>query len=234
MFIKCRRFYKRLKLFIPQSYRLPLALVPLWFVLAYFAGRIISRGRFHACFEIGLDRSIPFLPWTVVIYLMEYPFWIVNYCLAARSEKSDAYRLFCADFLTECVCFAFFVLLPTMNVRPEISGNGVCKLLMATLYRVDSADNLFPSLHCAGSGLAVVGISGEKSIPVWYRAFSWLMLGAICISTLTTKQHVVIDVLGGLLIAFGAYWISGKPAVQNLYIQMIERIASVRLVRRHK
>ena len=225
IFEEKKQFHKYSDRLIPVSVRLPLILVLLWNGIAYYGGRVISQNRLHHCFETGLDRSIPFVPWTVSVYLVSFLFWTVNYCLAARRDRTDAYRLFCADFITRMVCLAFFVLLPTTNIRPAVPGNDIWAQLMRMVYRLDAADNMFPSIHCIASFLAAAGISGEKDIPAWYRCFSWLMAGAICISTLTTKQHVMADVIGALLIESAAYGIAARTAIQNSYSRMVGRIA---------
>ena len=78
------------------------------------------------------------------------------------------------------------------------------------LYQVDRASNLFPSIHCLVSWLCFVGVRGKKHIPKWYQVCSCVMAIAVFVSTLTTKQHVVIDVLGGVILAEVSYWLMGK------------------------
>ena len=42
-----------------------------------------------------------------------------------------------------------FILLPTTNARPEVTGNGLSSILMRFIYTVDPATDLFPSIHTA-------------------------------------------------------------------------------------
>lgn len=209
---------------LPEYSRIPLALVLVWNGIAYYGGRLIAQNWQHTQMDLPLDAVIPFVPWTVSIYILSYFFWIVNYILAARRDEASAYRFFCADFITRCVCLIFFLILPTTNVRPGVIGSDIWSALMRLVYRSDAADNLFPSIHCIASYLSAVGIKNDKSIPLWYRIFSYGFAVAICISTVTTKQHVAVDVVGGIALAAAAYWVSSHYAVSAFYIRMIDRL----------
>jgi hypothetical protein len=46
----------------------------------------------------------------------------------------------------------------------------------------------------------------------------------VCISTLTTKQHVVIDVFGGVFLAEICYWIAKKPLIWESYEKVLDFI----------
>lgn len=195
---------------VPPAVRLPLLFALLWNLSAYYGGRLAAQGRLHHLVAFPLDDVIPFLPWTVSIYLLSYLFWAVNYLLAARRGRDFADRYFFADFLVRCVCFLFFTLLPTTNLRPEVTGGGLWNGLMRLLYQMDAADNLFPSIHCAASMLCVLAVAGDQKAPLWYRGFSGVFAAAVFVSTMTTKQHVLVDVLGGILLALLCYWLAGR------------------------
>lgn len=195
---------------IPTFCIVPLCLVLAWNMLVYSGSMRITRDWYHHNIEFGIDKLIPFVPWTVSIYLICYLFWVANYVICARKDRVEAYRFLGADILAKTVCFVFYILLPTTNVRPEIVGTTIWDEIMSVLYQVDMPSNLFPSIHCLVSWLCFVGVRGKKHIPQWYQIFSCVMAIAVFISTLTTKQHVVIDVIGGALLAEFCYWLTGK------------------------
>ena len=125
----------------------------LWHELVYLGARWIAGDWVHYDLTTALDRKIPLVPWTIVIYFGCYLFWAVNYYLCATQDAQERNRFFFADLLAKGVCFVLFLVLPTTNVRPEIVGNSIFDHLMRFLYSVDAADNLFPSMHCLTSWL---------------------------------------------------------------------------------
>ncbi|MDO4323648.1 MAG: phosphatase PAP2 family protein [Lachnospiraceae bacterium] len=195
-------------------------------MLVYSGAKLIAGKWYHYNLETSLDRAIPFIPWTVLIYFGCYLFWAANYVICVRQGRREAYRFLSADFLAKCICLFFFLGLPTTNIRPEVTGSSIWDEAMRFLYWVDSADNLFPSIHCLTSWMCYIGIRGRKNIPFWYRGFSCLMAAAVFISTLTTKQHVVVDVAGGVLLAEICYWIAGRTRLGEWYGQLFTRVSA--------
>lgn len=199
---------------VPGYSVIPLLLVVVWNQLVYSGAMFLTRDWYHYNVELPLDHAIPFVPWTLSIYLGCYVFWIVNYILCARQEKAEAYRFLCSDILAKAVCLVCFLVFPSTNVRPEIVGNSFWDQCMTMLYAIDKPSNLFPSIHCLVSWFCYIGIRKNEKIPLWYRNASCLMAIAVCISTLTTKQHVIVDVVGGVLLAEVCYWITGKSGIR--------------------
>ncbi len=173
--------------------------------MVYFLGRFLSRNSFHYDLTTGFDRAVPFLPWTILIYWGCYLFWAVNYSIGVKYDKGNGLRFITAHFIGEIVCFFFFVFYPTTMARPEITGTTVFDYLMRLTYQVDSADNLLPSIHCFVSWLCWIAVRRNERIPGWYRHLSLVIATAVCISTMTVKQHVVADVVTGILLAEISY-----------------------------
>lgn len=72
------------------------------------------------------------------------------------------------------------------------------------LKATDVGGNAFPSLHVAFAVLTAVLLERQlRSVeaPVWVRALNVLWAFGIVYSTLATRQHVLLDVLGGTLLA---------------------------------
>ncbi len=195
----------------------------LWHELVYLGARWIAHGWVHYDLTTALDRRIPLVPWTIVIYFGCYLFWAANYYLCATQDAQERNRFFLADLLAKGVCFVLFLALPTTNVRPEIAGNGIFDHLMRFLYSIDAADNLFPSLHCLTSWLCWIGVRKRNDISGWYRWASLVIAILVCISTLTTYQHVIADVVAGILIAEACYFIAGRSRVRQMYTAMIRK-----------
>lgn len=192
--------------------------------IVYNGAKLIAGNWHHYSLETDLDRMIPFVPWTIVIYFGCFLFWAVNYILSVRQGKERAYRFLSADFLAKCICLFFFLVLPTTNTRPEVGQEGIWNMAIRFLYRVDSPDNLFPSIHCLTSWMCFIGIRGQKSVPLFYRVFSCVMAIAVFISTLTTRQHVLVDVAGGVLLAEICWQVAGHTSLSEKYGRVFDRI----------
>lgn len=210
--------------FLPAWAWFPLLFEFLLNNLVYAGAKIIAAPRHHYNIESQWDLAIPFLPWTVSIYFGCYLFWIANYVICVRLGREHAWRFLSADFAAKLICLICFLIFPTTNTRPEVSGTSVWDGLMRFLYQVDTADNLFPSIHCLTSWFCYIGIRGQEKIPRWYRIFSCLFALAVFVSTLTTKQHVLIDVAAGAVLAEGTYWLAGHTKLAFAYKKAAERL----------
>ena len=202
---------------IPVYSRLALLLVPVWNCAVYYGARQIAGGLPHRDLTMAADAGVPFLPWTVSIYFLSFLFWVVSYCFGARRAEDKAYRLFTADLMGKLVCLVFFIAMPTTNQRPEVTGTGLWDGLMRLLYRIDAPNNLFPSIHCFMSVLCALAVMVERRIPLWYRIFAPCMAAAIFFSTLSTRQHVLPDVIAGVALALAVYAAAGVPRIWQTY-----------------
>lgn len=183
----------------------------------YSGAKWIAGGWEHHNIESSLDQSIPFVPQFLVIYIGCYLFWAVNYILIARQDRDSVYRFFTGDFLSRCICFVIYLIFPTTNTRPVLENAGFWNMAAGLLYRIDSADNLFPSIHCLVSWFCYIGIRGRKEIPVWYQRCSMILAFFVFASTLLTKQHVIIDVFAGVLLAEICCKVSEKTELYQFY-----------------
>lgn len=192
--------------------------------LVYSGSRMIAGGWYHHNIETGVDRSIPFVPEFLVIYFGCYVFWAVNYILIARQDRRSVYQFFTGDFISRCVCLVSFLAFPTTNTRPLITGSGLWNQAALWLYSIDAADNLFPSIHCLVSWFCYLGIRGRKEIPRWYQSVSMVIALLVFASTLLTKQHVIVDVAGGVLLAEFCFFIGRKTDLYRIYERFGSRI----------
>ena len=199
------------------------SIIPVSFNMAvYFGSRIIAGNWHHYNIESSLDRLIPIWAPSVIIYLGCYLFWAANYIIIAQQEKDTVCQFFSADFLSRIVCLIFYLVVPTTNVRPNVDPSGFWNQLLLYLYSIDAADNLFPSIHCLVSWFCYIGIRGNQKIPKWYRGLSCIMALLVCASTLLTKQHVIIDVIGGILLAEFCIWFSKKTSIWKVYQNILD------------
>ena len=176
----------------------------------YGVGRMLAANSPHFNITSPLDRYIPLIPWTILIYwVLGFALWIINYTIGTL-RNVDGRRFIVSHYLGEIVCFVVFVLFPTTMDRPEIQVSTIFDRLLALTYQVDKADNLLPSIHCYASWLCWIAVRKNPYVSRWYRFFSLASAVAICISTMTVKQHVIVDVITGIGLAELSYFVAGK------------------------
>ncbi len=206
---------------VPRRSVVPLLLLTVMNMAVFYGGKLLSSGKQATGLETAIDRAVPFLPFTVVFYLLAFAFWAVNYVIAARREESVSSVFFAADFVMRLVCFIFFVFMPVTITRPEIAGSDVFSFIVRVVYALDTPEALFPSLHCAQCVFAVAAVAGNGKVPAWYKAFSCVFAAAVCLSTVTVKQHFAADGAAGIALALAALCLASFPAVTKAYKKMI-------------
>ena len=212
-----KHFLKKITGIVPAYGFFPLVFSFVFNCLVYSGSRAVAGSSYHHNIESNLDLRLPFLPQFLIIYFGCYIFWAANYILAARQDREEVYRFFTADFISRCVCLVIFLAYPTTNTRPVIEGSGFWDLLAGWLYSIDAADNLFPSIHCLVSWFCFLAVKGQKKIPIWYKAVSFILAVLVFLSTLFTKQHVIVDVAGGIFLAQGCFWIGKHTEIWHIY-----------------
>lgn len=227
-----RKIWSWLTSVVPTYSIFPLLVALAFNLSVYGVTRMIAGDWHHYNIESPIDGLIPFWPPSVIIYFGCYLFWVVNYILMGRQGKKEVCQFFAADFISRVICMIFYLAFPTTNIRPAVEPTGFWNQVMLFLYRIDAADNLFPSIHCLVSWFCYIGLRGRKDIPAWYRRFSCVMALLVCISTLTTKQHVIVDVIGGVLLAELCLYIGRKPAVWGTYKKCADKVYEKIFLRR--
>jgi membrane-associated phospholipid phosphatase len=154
----------------------------------------LTHGEPARLVESIIDSWIPFLPWTVWIYVSDYPLLMLAILLPSDRRRSEAaYGL----LLAAMIGFVIFTLWPTSIIRSSPSFAGVTGLLWKLVYAIDTTTNACPSLHVANTCIAGHALYGEGGA---WRVVAPVWACAVILSTLTTKQHYFIDVPGGVLV----------------------------------
>jgi membrane-associated phospholipid phosphatase len=156
-----------------------------------------------------VDRAVPFWPWTVFFYLSDYALLFVAFQGCRTRASADRFvvtELVMIGFAT-LVHWSFPVAFPReLYPLPDELAAAPAEA-MRLLRAFDAQTSCLPSLHVAGAVLAPLLIRREQP-----RAFPWLMAwaGLICLSTLTTKQHYLFDVVAGIALASSAYLVANR------------------------
>lgn len=143
------------------------------------------------------DASVPFIPWTWWIY---FPGYVGGLLLAMVSFRNlnIYYRSLAAVLAAQAFCALIFLLFPSDFPRPTDAGIGLTGEAIRWFWTVDPPNNTFPSTHVAVSVITAIGMwrDGNRA-----RIVSALMALGVIITVHTTKQHYLVDTLGGIVVA---------------------------------
>jgi hypothetical protein len=98
-------------------------------------------------------------------------------------------------------CLAVFWLFPTST--PPFSIDWKAYPEFALIKGLDAAGNAFPSLHVASAVFSAFWLNrvfGQLDAPKTLQWLSALQCSVIIWSTIATRQHVVLDALGGVIV----------------------------------
>lgn len=156
---------------------------------------------------LGIDRAVPFVPWTFAVYLSDYVLIAVVILLLPELDRFLRFaRMVFGVLILSGFVFLFF---PTIYPRPEYPADPgmLIKFFMNIVCSLDQATNCFPSHHVAATSVAAWNMR-HKGPRVTALFFFWALL--IFASTLTTKQHYFVDILGGVIVASVVIYLEPK------------------------
>lgn len=172
------------------------------FLLCYgIPNRLISLS---ACRDLttSMDAGIPFVPEFVYLFYLAYLLVFMPVILVR--ERSLFIRSAVAFAILFVLSFILFMTVPVLVPRPVYIPDSFAGSLVKNIYSSDRPVCGFPSLHVSASLLAATIISQE------YRRIGFLSFALFSLTSaavLFIKQHVLLDVLGGILIALAVGWL---------------------------
>ena len=170
------------------------------FFAVYFWTMEETAGRAITMPMTWIDQWIAVNEFAFVPYVS---LWVYVSLAPAFALNAGALRAYAAGALAIALLgIASFWLFPT--VTPPFGVDWSQVPMLRFLKESDASGNAFPSLHVAFAVYSAYVISSQlKSIrsPRWARTFNWFWCLAIIYSTLATRQHVFVDVAGGILLA---------------------------------
>lgn len=200
----------RLKSLIPKYAILPLGLALLVNTCVYTGVGQLRRFLTFSSWETSFDKALPFVAPFVFFYILAFVQWGVSYILIARDSRELCYRFAIGNICAKIICLFFFLLFPTTLTRPEVSGTDLCSRLVQLIYTIDAPVNLFPSIHCLESWACIRAAFLLKKSNRTYKIVTILMSLGVFASTLLIKQHVIVDVFGGILVFEVGFRIAGR------------------------
>lgn len=164
--------------------------------ISFESGQILSMSQF--------EESIPFLPWTIWIYIGLYPAYLTWALLSYKDEIEMNKTLygFATIGLLSCIIFILYPVSYPRDLFPLSQESSLTNKIFAMTRAIDKPSNCLPSLHVGLCFLFAYGFYNENKTKFWVSIFCSTL---IAISTLTTKQHYIVDILASLLLSTGIY-----------------------------
>ena len=198
---------KKIFKIVPRYSIVPLLMLAVIHFSAFYVTRPITSGWRHYDFSIAIDQLIPFVPAFIVIYVLAFLQWAFGLYYQVNHGKDVCFKFMAATLISEVICFATFIIVPTALCgdvpQPEVTGTDFFSWLTRFIYSADQPNNLFPSLHCFASWMCFRGIfyiEPEKR-NTFYTVFSFIFTLLVFASTVFVKQHVFVDIIGGVVLA---------------------------------
>ncbi len=162
-----------------------------------------------------LDRLIGFQPLALPLYLS---LWVyVSLPPALLMTRRELYGYASAMAGTCLAGLMVFYFWPT--AVPAVNIDWAQYPDVHFLKNIDATGNAFPSLHVATavfSGIWLHHLLRRFGAPRWILVFNALWCIGIVYSTIATRQHVAVDVLGGLALGALAAWLSLRGRTRGL------------------
>ena len=165
-----------------------------------------------------LDDLIPFNEW----FIFPYGSWF--FLLAGVTallwwfDTASYDKLCLMMFSGMTFCLILYMVLPNgLDIRPtveEVGRSNIAMTLMQLIWKADASVNVCPSIHCQSSACMAMAFSHSKLAEgkSLRKVLAWAWAALICLSTVFTKQHSVIDVACGLAVAFVWLPVVYRPA----------------------
>jgi membrane-associated phospholipid phosphatase len=149
-----------------------------------------------------VDAWVPLVPATVWLYVSDYALVFSAFLrLPTWPEVKRFMRGYYAMLAAGAVVHFFW---PTTFPRHwfPVPTEGAVGVAFTFVRTVDTPASCLPSMHVASSFFAAFSLWRQPR-PTFLGWSAWAL--AVAVSTLTTKQHYVVDVLAGVALAV-AFW----------------------------
>jgi membrane-associated phospholipid phosphatase len=170
----------------------------------YFGIGRLHLNRSTELLRTRLDDAIPFWPWTAWCYL---PFYagVFLIAIAGIRRRSLFKRALTAVFIVMSIGALGHIFIGAEYPRPVLHPPyaNISEWFLASVQRIDPPGNVFPSLHVAHTTMLALILLKDR--PRLGRV-ALAMATALALSTLTTKQHFVADVVSGYALALFGRW----------------------------
>lgn len=165
------------------------------------------------------DDYIPFCEYFIIPYLLWFPYIAVVLLYFFFTDTKGFYKAAKLMFTGMTIFLIISTVFPNgLNLRPVIFENdNMFTSMVQVLYKTDTPTNVLPSLHVYNSIAVSIAVASSERL----RPFRWVQYGSlglttsIVLSTMFLKQHSIIDVVAGFVMAYLIYQFVYEPERQK-------------------
>ena len=176
--------------------------VTLWIGVPYFGLQFVELFPLTTVPRLAIDRQIPFNDNTIWIYLSMY--LLVPLAAFMSNQRYQLRQCVLGSSMIGFVSALAFLFFPTTVPRPPVNIIDQSNWCYRLIVQIDQPVNACPSLHaslCVFAAMLCHSMLAEAPYRWLWRGVLWLWTFAILYSTLSTRQHVFIDIAAGAALA---------------------------------
>lgn len=155
----------------------------------------LNRRKSRFYWKIPLDNRLPLIPIFVVPYVLYHLGVFASYIILWNTKYINQFLL--GIIVSYAIGTAFWYLFPNGVSRPTLIHDTHLYKLLKFIYKHDGDTNGFPSAHVFMS--LICGHFLSFAFPA-AALIIWPLVICVILSTIFTKQHYIVDMLGGMAV----------------------------------
>lgn len=168
-------------------------------IFSFLEATVTPRFIIHS----PIDDYIPFCEYFIVPYLMWFIYVPAVLFYLVANDRDSFWRMVKMMFVGNMICLILYALFPNgvMPKRP-VEADNIFSRMVNVLYYSDTPTNVCPSIHVLDTLSAHIALTRSRYLRTskGLKMASFAFFIMICISTVTLKQHSIIDIFASLLL----------------------------------
>lgn len=182
------------------------------YLVWFFSMEKLPNRNYHIVYS-KLDDYIPFFKPAILMYSSWFLMLVIPFVyLLKRKSYDNIYDVIIPMFLAMYISLIIYVIYPTaLDIRvTDITGNDICSWIIRQIHKIDTPNNVCPSIHV--STTVIIDnqfrriFKNNNKLKILFLLWSV----GICISTMLVKQHSIIDVSCGVVLAYVILFVFNK------------------------
>lgn len=162
---------------------------------------------------LPLDEYLPFIPFFSFFYMLINPLLILP--IIASRDTYECMTVYIVLAISVFIAGIIFVVFPVIPIETPIDHNSAI-LQLADF--VNLKHNMLPSLHVTLA--MIIGLTCAPQLNKLWQLMVWVLVLLIILSTLLTRQHLIADVISGILLSIMCVWIFPAPVRKWLELRL--------------